>query len=97
MEGLTLEEHDENLAAHDANVQSRFDSVDNAIEYLTLESLGRIMNVNDKVMDNNNLLGWIKSDVEELLEGGDDDHATQDDINNLQNYIMSEIDIPGMP
>ncbi len=91
-EGLTLEEHDANLAAHDANVQSRFDTVDNDIQFLTLESQGWFGNINDKVMDNNGKLMLIQSDIDQLLEGGGDDHATHEDINNLQNYIMSEID-----
>ena len=92
VEGLTLEEHDAHLAAHDAGVHARFDTVDNSIEYLTLESLGRIGDINDKVMDNNNRLIWIQSDIDTLLAGGGGDHATQEDINNLQNYIMSELD-----
>lgn len=83
--GMTLEEHDNNM-------QGRFDNVDGAIDFLRIESINRLTDIDATVWDNNDKLIWIKSDLEELLNAGAGDWATEEDINFLRDFLSQEHD-----
>lgn len=83
--GMTLEEHD-------SNMQGRFDDVDGAIDYLTIESINRLVDIAATVIDNNDKLIWVKSDLEELLNAGAGDWATEEDIDFLREFLSGEHD-----
>ena len=74
--GMTLEEHD-------TNMHGRFDNVDGALDFLTIESVNRLTDIGGKVHDNGDKLTWIKSDLETLLGAGTGNLATTDDIDRL--------------
>lgn len=74
--GMSVEEHDNNM-------QTRFDWVDGALDYLTIEWNNRIPYISGVVDDNNDLLEWVKIDLAELLDRDYSDHATKDDLDSL--------------
>jgi len=76
IEGMSIEEHD-------ANMQTRFDWVDGALDYLTIEWDNRIPYISSVVDDNHYLLEWVKIDLAELLSRDYSDHATKDDLADL--------------
>jgi hypothetical protein len=78
--GMSIEEHDNNM-------QARFDWVDGALDYLTIEWDNRIPYISGVVDDNHYLLEWVKIDLAELLSRDFSNLATKDDIEDLFNDI----------
>jgi hypothetical protein len=84
VDGMTLEEHD-------SNMQGRFNDVDGALEFLTLEFAGWVPGISATVGANNDLLNQIMSQLAQLLGAGPGNWATIGEIEQLINGLMGYI------